>query len=189
MASFRGAASIDELRQRFLRDIDEADAADDAAHYARWGADRPRFLDTGEPTMRPTARHLLAPLWRDADDREYTPDTVAPDGTCDVWWVRIPPGLTRRQRAAGTIDMTQFPQPGDQLEWRRVRYGRRRADDDAPDTVDVRVAELIAPKTASAQIVLDAPAVAQRTDAERARLAERERRREQRLLRRERAEH
>jgi len=189
MAAFRGAASIAELRARFLADVSEG-ADDDEHHYARWGADKPRFMDTGEPTMRPTAQNLLAPLWRDNEGRQYTPDDIDGGGKCDVWWVRIPPGLTRRQRAAGIIDMTPFPQPGDQLEWHRISYGRRVPDDDGvPDVVRVRVMDLIEPKTASAQITLDAPAPARRTETEQRRLARREQVREQSLLRRERAKH
>jgi hypothetical protein len=176
MAAFRGAASIDELRQRFLDD----EGVDDAQYRARWGADKPRFLTTDELTMRPNARHLLAPLWRDADGREYTPDTVD-NGSADVWWVRIPPGLTRRLRAAGAIELTQFPQPGEELVWSRITYGT--VPRDAVDTIRVVVSELIAPKTASAQLVLEAPAPAARTDAEQRRLAARESAREAARLR------
>ena len=177
MAAFRGAASVDELRQRFLAD---EDVDDDDQYRARWGADKPRFLTTDELTMRPNARHLLAPLWRDEDGREYTPDTVE-NGVADVWWVRIPPGLTRRLRAAGAIELTQFPQPGEELVWTRVTYGT--VPRSAADTVRVSVSELIAPKTASAQLVLATPAPAARTDAEQRRLAAREAAREAARLR------
>lgn len=167
MAAYRGVPSIAALRERFLAD----EPADADAYEVRYGRDAPRFLDTGAFTMRPTARHLLAPLWRDTEGREYTPDDIDADGRAAVWWVRIPPGLTRRQRAAGSYELTEFPQPGDQLVWRRVG---------GDDVVRVTVAELILPKTASAQLTLAAPAPAQRTDAELERLARREQSRERR---------
>lgn len=173
MAAFRGAPSVAALRERFFA----AEPADADEYEVRYGRDAPRFLDTGAYTMRPTSRHLLAPLWRDTEGREYTPDTVEPDGTTAVWWVRIPPGLTRRQRAAGSYELTEFPQPGEELVWRRVGDAR------AP-SVRVTVSDIILPKTASAQIVLAAPAPAQRTDTELERLAQREQRRQQALERR-----
>ena len=58
MAAYRGAPSIAALRERFLAD----EPADADAYEVRYGRDAPRFLDTGAFTMRPTARHLLAPL-------------------------------------------------------------------------------------------------------------------------------
>lgn len=168
MAAFRGAPSIAALRERFLADT----STEPADYEARYGRDVPRFLDTGPYTMRPTSRHLLAPLWRDTEGREYTPDDVDADGRCAVWWVRIPPGLTRRQRAAGSYELTEFPQPGERLTWHRVGT--------AGETVRVVVADLILPKTASAQLILAAPAPAQRTDAELERLSRREQSRERR---------
>lgn len=180
MAAYRGAESIAALQERFLQDVD----IDDDVYRARYGRDAPRFLNTGERTMRPTAKHLLAPLWRDSEGREYTPHDIGERGTTDVWWVRIPPGLTRQQRRAGNVMLTEFPQPGEQLLWRRVGG---RVEDAA--TVVVVVSQLVEPKTASAQVVLAEDAPAQRTDAEKERLERREAIRERSRLARQRDAH
>jgi len=164
MAAFRGAASISELRERFA--ADEAAAEDETTYEARYGRDKPRFMGSDVRTIRPTAAHLLSPLWRDTEGREYTPDDIDTDGTATVWWVRIPPGLTRRQRKENNPNMTMFPMPGERLEWHRIS--------DADDVVHVGVVDLIEPKMASAQLVIDAAAPARRTDTEEKRMARRE---------------
>lgn len=146
MAQYREAVSIAERRERYLRDAAELDADELEARYGR-----------GARPIRPVCNTLLAPLYTDEEGREYTPDTP---GDCAVWWVRIPPSITRRQRAAGA-ELTQFPLPGDKLQWTRV--GRDSF------VVDVTVAALVDAKIASAQLHLAQPVDATRTDAEVAR--------------------
>lgn len=174
MAAFRNAESIEGLRERFAAEAD-AVGADEAHYAARYGRDKPRFMGSEVRTLRPTAAHLMSPLWRDTEGREYTPDSIDDDGTATVWWIRIPPGLTRRQRRENFVEMTEFPMPGERLEWHRIS--------DADDVVYVGIRELIQPKQASAQLVIDAPVDAQRTDNEKKRMARRESSYEARRLR------
>lgn len=183
MSRFRSAPDIAALRADYERDFDrvatEPDGDDRIEGF--YGRDKPRFLGGGggaSRTMRPNARHLLNPMWRDEHGREYTPDH---GGGTTVWWVRIPPGLTRRQRSEGTLNMTTFPMPADDLTWHRISEPER--------TVSVRIAVLDTPKAASAMVITAEPVDSDQTADERERAERRRERAEQRAATARRDEH
>lgn len=184
MARFRAGLSVTELAEEFLAD-EESDAARLIARYGRDTA--PRFAGAGESDnvhMRPTLRHLRSPMYRDAEGREYTPHE--PHRT-DTWWVVIPLGATRRQRAAvaaGSLavsDVLSFPLPGDTVTLSRV-YRFDGAGIVTAETHVVRVLELVAPKQASAQVVFEREIDAEWTARERSTLDRRAAGREERAV-------
>ena len=123
MSEFLVPGSIEELRQRAAAIIPTLQTDDDYA--ALYGKDLPRFLGAdSQAHSRPTSRHIRAPLYQDAQGRQYQAADSS-DGAVKVFWVRIPPSLSARANAAlrngdrpDPADVVDFPLPGETVQLR-----------------------------------------------------------------------
>lgn len=177
MSQYCAGLSIEEMRERYLAEVD---TLDEQELRARWGNDRPRFLGNGSADRRehwrPTSVHLGSPMYVDQLGREYTPHTL---GRTNIWWVRIPKSAARSQRALAARgelmveQITEFPRTGDSLKLHRhYKVGENELSSSATATpgqqhsIDVSVDELIQPLQASAQVVFEQEIAAQWTPRE-----------------------
>jgi hypothetical protein len=159
MARYRQGLSIEALRTRYIDDAERLPPSELALLY---GSDLPRFVaDDAAARMRPTSFHLRAPLYEDAQGRQYTP-TVEP--RTDSFWLRIPPRFARRYNRdpfaaeTGSEDAPwrEFPRPDDRLLLRFVQYGNRAARESEYNAVSVRVHLVMQTRAvASAYVVFD----------------------------------
>lgn len=149
MSNYYAGLSMRELQEQYASDELTMTRGELAVRY---GTDKPRFMGLGGRTGRPSSTHLRSPQWVDAQGREYTPEEP---GSTDHWWVRIPLSVTlRTRRAIDAADMAPsdavgFPSPGETLQLQRAYSGVDGRQ------VTVRVASVIAPKKASAELYFE----------------------------------
>ena len=133
MSEYYMPGSVEELRQRAAATIPTLQTDDDYA--ALYGKDLPRFLGADAQThSRPTSRHLHAPLYQDAQGRQYQAADSS-TGSTNVFWVRIPPSLSARANAAlrkgdkpDPADVVDFPLPGELVQLSPARSSSSRKD-------------------------------------------------------------
>jgi hypothetical protein len=162
--AYRRGLAISELQARFYQDVEKLPAAQVERLYGRDHKDAVGFLEM-RPQDRPTSVHLRSPFYTDQYGLEYTPRDLP---TTESLFVRIPrskaAALRRRINAGDLIDDLEetgvfcFPKVGEVLELRvHRRYPAALRREMENELIKVVVVEQIAPKQASAELVLAAP--------------------------------
>jgi len=159
--AYRRGLAISQLQVQFYEDAAQLPASQVERLYGRDHKDSVGFLETREGD-RPTSKHLRSPFYVDQHGIEYTPRDVP---TTHSLFVRIPRSkaaqLRKRLNQADTFDDLEetgvfcFPKVGEHLLLRvHKRFPAALKKEMADEVVGVVVADLVAPKQASAELVL-----------------------------------
>jgi hypothetical protein len=171
--AFDMGLSISQLQSQFLIDAATLEGAEFERRYPRDHKSSVGFLET-RAKDRPTSFHLRSPFYVDQYDIEYTPRDIP---LIQSMFARISPAKAAQLRRAlnsgqdindpSEIGVFCFPPPGTVLKLRiHPRFRRHlRAVHGAADAAQlleqveqiVTVLDVVAPKTASAEIVLAEP--------------------------------